>query len=214
MRPQRNGRPVSVHAVVPVRSVRGKTRLGNALSDAERVELVRAMAAHVIETLSTAPGIERVHVLTSEPDLAPRECSRIADRGAGLNEAIAEAARALRARGAQRMIIVHADLPFLTREEIQTLVLASEEDALVAAPDVAESGTNALGLSLSRTVATRFGPGSLIAHRRLAEDAHLSFRLVRSPGLAYDVDEPAQLERLIAGSDARYEFLRPPNRCR
>ncbi|HTW38637.1 MAG TPA: 2-phospho-L-lactate guanylyltransferase [Steroidobacteraceae bacterium] len=206
------GGPVRVHAVVPLRSLEGKTRLGSALSAAQRAELVRVMAAHVIDTVSTAPGVERVHLLTREPDLAPRNCSRLADPGGGLNAAIAAAAREVRALGAERMLIVHADLPFLTREEIDALVLALADDALVAAPDRAEAGTNALGFSLARPIATCFGPGSLLAHRLVAEDAQLSFRLVRSAGLACDIDEPAQLEALRERGGAPYAFLSSPRR--
>jgi 2-phospho-L-lactate/phosphoenolpyruvate guanylyltransferase len=200
--------PIGVHAVIPLRSgTQGKTRLRHALEAAQRAELVRVMAAHVAQTVAGTPGIEGVHLLTSEPELAPGNYARLADRGGGLNAAIAAAARELHARGAARLLIVHADLPFLAPEEVRALVLASAEDALIAAPDAAEAGTNALAFSLARPIATAFGTGSLAAHRLVAAAAHLPFRVVRSPGLAYDIDEPAQLERLLERGGPRYAFL-------
>jgi 2-phospho-L-lactate/phosphoenolpyruvate guanylyltransferase len=205
---------MSVHAVIPFRSAQGKTRLAAALTEAQRGELVRAMAMHVIETVSATPGIDRVHLLTNEAALDPHSCAHLADRGAELNAAVAHAAREVRALGAERLLIVHADLPFVTEEEIRALVLASADDALVAAPDLAESGTNALGFSLSREIATRFGAGSLAAHRLAAQEAGLSFRLVRSAGLANDIDEPAQLEALLARGGAPYAFLEAALRAR
>ncbi len=204
----KTGGPVRVHAVIPLKGMQGKTRLGSALEPAQRTELVRLMAAHVVDTVATALGAERVHLLTSEPDLAPRHYARLADGGGGLNGALAQAAREIRSLGVERLLIVHADLPFITAQEIGALMLASADDVLVAAPDAAEAGTNALGVPLSRLIETRFGPGSLAAHRLLAAEAHLAFRLVRSPGLAYDIDEPSQLQRLIERGGARYAFLK------
>ncbi len=198
-----------VHVVIPLKSAAdGKSRLANALSGGERAELVRVMAAHVIGTASGARGVHRVHLLAPERDLVPYDCARIVDRGAGLNAAVADAARELREQGAGTMLIVHADLPLVTPDDIGALILACEEDAVVAAPDLAEAGTNALAFSLSRDITTRFGPGSLDAHRQAAELAQMPFRLVRRPGLAYDIDEPAQLDSLLERGGASYAFLR------
>lgn len=201
--------PHRLHAVIPFKSgAPGKTRLGQVLTEPERSELVRAMAAHVIDTVSRAPGIEQVHLLTSDPQLVPRSCAHLPDPGGGLNAALAQAARALRALGAERMVIVHADLPFLQEEEVRALILASAEDALVAAPDLAEVGTNALAFPLARPIRTCFGPGSLKAHRRAAAMACVPFLLVRRRGLACDIDEPAQLDALAERGGAPYAFLR------
>jgi 2-phospho-L-lactate/phosphoenolpyruvate guanylyltransferase len=104
------------------------------------------------------------------------------------------------------LLIIAADLPFVTREEIGALVEASRSGSAVAAPDWREAGTNALAFPLARGLPMRFGPGSLAAHEAEARAAGLSFTLVRRPGLAFDVDEPQQLEALAR--DARYAFLR------
>jgi 2-phospho-L-lactate/phosphoenolpyruvate guanylyltransferase len=207
---------MQVHVVIPLKSAAdGKSRLASALTEAQRAALIRVMAAHVVEAVSATRGVHRVHLLAREPDLAPRGCAPIADRGTGLNAAIADAARALREQGAGRMLIVHADLPFVTPDEIGALVHAcATEDALVAAPDTADAGTNALGMPLSCKVATRFGPQSLEAHRLAAAAAQLPFRVVRRPGLACDIDEPTQLEMLLERGGAPYAFLRPALRAR
>jgi len=201
---------LSVHALIPLKAVtHGKTRLASVLGEGQRAELVRTMLAQVVAAVITTPGIDRVHLLTSAADLVPRGCLHIDDHGAGLNEAIADAARALRAEGGGQMLIVHADLPFVTPEDIAALVAAARNDALVAAPDWTGAGTNALVVQLARTLTTRFGAGSFAAHRAAADTARMPFLQVRRPGLAYDVDEPEQLDWLAERGGPSYAFLRP-----
>jgi len=200
---------MQVHAVIPLkRALRGKTRLARALGAGERSQLVRVMAGHVAQAVAAAPEVARVHVLTSDASLAPENCGRIPDRGAELNASLTRAAQELRAQGAQRLLIVHGDLPFLTTEDVRALVLESAADAVVAAPDLAEAGTNALAYSLSCDFHTRFGPGSLAAHRLAAEAAGMHFQLVWRRGLAHDIDEPAQLVELLERGGSSYAFLR------
>ena len=198
-----------VQALIPLkRAMHGKTRLARVLNAVQRAELVRVMAEHVVETVAAVRGVLGVHVLTSDASIAPRNCARIADRGMELNASIAHAARELRSQGAQALLIVHGDLPFLTTEDIRALLLASAEDAVVAASDLAEAGTNALLFCLARNFQTRFGPHSLAAHRLAAEAAAMRFHLVRRRGLACDIDEPSQLAELAERGGPSYSFLR------
>lgn len=201
---------MDVHAVIPLKDpAQGKARLAGALAVPQRAELIRAMLAHVADCLAATPGIATVGVLTSEPHLVPGGCEHLVDRASDLNGAVTQAARELRSRGAAgTLLVVHADLPFVTPDEIAALIAASGEGAVAAAPDWGQTGTNALTFSLSRELATRFGPGSLAAHADAARAAGLSFAIVRRPGLAYDIDEPAQLRTLIDRGGPRYGFLR------
>ncbi|MGB6450087.1 MAG: 2-phospho-L-lactate guanylyltransferase [Steroidobacteraceae bacterium] len=200
---------MDVTAVIPLKDpAQGKARLSRALATPQRIELIRAMLAHVADCLAETPAIASVSVLTSGPHLVPRGCGYISDRGLELNAAVAHAAREVRSRGtAGTLLVVHADLPFVTSDEIGALIAASGEDVVVAAPDWAESGTNALAFPLSRDVTTRFGAGSLAAHGDAAHAAGLPLVLVRRPGLAEDIDEPAQLRALADRGGSRYAFL-------
>jgi 2-phospho-L-lactate guanylyltransferase len=78
---------------------------------------------------------------------------------------------------------------------------------VVAAPDWARSGTNALLLTPPRLIATRFGPGSLAAHEAAARAARIPLRLVSRATLGLDIDEPQQLEMLLERGGPRYAFL-------
>jgi 2-phospho-L-lactate guanylyltransferase len=201
-----------IHAVVPLKALaRGKSRLAGTLAETDRARLIRAMLEQVVTAAASAPGIARVSVLTSDPALVPRGADHLADSGEELNAALARSVRSVREAGADVMLIVAADLPFVTAEEIGALAAASRGGGVVAAPDGKEQGTNALALPLTHPTArgpsTRFGPGSLAAHEAAARAAHLPWSVVRRPGLAYDLDEPAQLDTLPGARGGRYAFL-------
>lgn len=135
-------------------------------------------------------------------------CTRLLDSDFEINTAVTRATRELRARGcAGAVLVVHADLPFLTPEDVGALVAECRNDSVVAAPDWTGNGTNALAFPLARDVVPRYGPASLAAHREAARAAGLSFAVVRRPGLAEDIDEPAQLKWLLARGGDRYAFL-------
>ncbi|MGH8216963.1 MAG: 2-phospho-L-lactate guanylyltransferase [Steroidobacteraceae bacterium] len=196
-----------IEALVPLKDLsRGKSRLAAALAEPERVRLIRAMLERVIAAAASAPDLARVSVLTIDPRLVPAAAYHLPDSGEELNAALACAALARRAAGADVLLILAADLPFVTREEIDAVIGESRSGAVVAAPDWKDAGTNALAFPLAQALPMRFGPASLAAHEAQAHAAGLLWRTVRRPGLAFDLDEPAQLEALAR--EERYAFLR------
>ena len=196
-----------IEGVVPLKDLaRGKSRLAGTLAEPERVRLIRAMLAHVIDVAGAQPALAQLSVLTIDRELVPRPADHLPDSGEELNAALARAALARRAAGADVLLILAADLPFVTSEEIGALLEASRAGGVVAAPDWKHTGTNALAFPLGHEFATHFGPGSLAAHEAEARAAGLAFTLMQRPGLAFDVDEPHQLEALAR--DERYAFLR------
>lgn len=220
-------------AVVPLRDgVSGKSRLAAVLDAGSRRRLVRVLARHVVETLLATDGIERVVVVTADPvftretlaGLTVEVLEQPADRP-GLNGALEHAREVLAARppgltpgtpfpGLGRLLIAHADLPALTREDV-TAVLAEPAQVLIAT-DRNRSGTNLLLLpfevdagSLSAAAKRRnlglegdgegdedadggfqfrFGVGSLVAHLSEAEARGLDVTVVHRPGTAVDLD--------------------------
>ncbi len=195
-----------VEAVVPLKDLaHGKSRLAGRLVQSQRARLIRTMLEQVLSAAIAAPGIARVSVLTTDPALVPQGADHLADSGEELNGALSRAARTLRGAGADALLILAADLPFVSAEDVGSLVEASRSGGVVAAPDWQHAGTNALAIPLARIIPMRFGPGSLAAHEAEARAARLPWSVVRRPGLAFDVDDPAQLEPLAR--DERYAFL-------
>ena len=77
----------------------------------------------------------------------------------------------------------------------QFLVPTLKPGDIVIVPDESETGTNVLFLRrlAATTLQFRFGPNSYQAHCKLAENADLRLRTVRSSSLSLDVDHPEDL---------------------
>jgi len=93
-------------------------------------------------------------------------------------------------------VILPADLPNITAGDIDALVRAGRSGGFAIAPDTAGTGTNALCLVSPQVFRFQFGLDSQRLHLREAERAGVRSQVVRLPGLAFDVDSPADLDRL------------------
>lgn len=183
-------------AVVPLRSPgHGKTRLAPALGHDGRAALAGAMLADVVGALRDA-GVDLVvaaggAAAVSAASALGADTIMDAVDVTSLDGAIEHARRRLGPLHA--LLVVQADLPTLTSDDVSALVEGDE--AVVIAP-TDDGGTSALLRRPPAVIRTAFGPGSGDAHRRLAESAGVAPRIVRRPGLALDVDVLDDLRRL------------------
>jgi 2-phospho-L-lactate guanylyltransferase len=196
-----------VWAVVPAKPLGlGKSRLAGALSARERRSLNERLLRHVLETVITVVGAAHTVVVSRDPVVRAlakaRGAQALCERGrGGLNRALAQGARWAGRRGADATLLVHGDLPRLSAAELGTVIAAAGRRAsVVAAPDRALAGTNAMLLSPPDAIPLRFGPHSLRRHREAARRRHCRWTLVRAPGLAFDVDRPADYRALGRGA--------------
>lgn len=199
---------MSLHVVVAVKGLmHGKGRLAGVLAPDHRRRLIVTMLEDVLATLAASSIVAGISVLTRDASVVPGGYARMDDAGFGLNAAVANAAQLLALAGVRSMLVLPADLPFATPDDIRALVEAGKDGAAAIAPDIAGSGTNALLLSPPGLLQPRFGPRSFAAHLASAHGAGVSVHLVRRAGLAHDIDEPADLDALIDRGGSRYEFL-------
>jgi 2-phospho-L-lactate guanylyltransferase len=183
-----------------------KTRLRAALSPDARERLVRAMLDHVVATAEAAADVGRLVLLTPPGHDLARSIERFVDEGTGLNGELTRLTQAAAARGADRLVILPADLPRLRKADIESLSALPPGCAAIA-PDRAGSGTNALSLPLpaARDFRFRFGPDSFARHRDDAARLALPLEIIRSDTLGFDVDEPADLLALAESACGRGE---------
>jgi 2-phospho-L-lactate guanylyltransferase len=87
-------------------------------------------------------------------------------------------------------------LPRITGAEIDVLVRAARTGGFSIAPDATGTGTNALCLVSTQPFHFQFGPDSQRLHIQEAQRMGLSPQVIRLPGLAFDVDTPADLQLL------------------
>jgi len=175
---------------------RCKTRLGNAVDERTRVELVRSMLAAVLTAAQTAQTVHQTIVVSPERDQIPAAIPVLADTGESLNAALEQAHRMLRDFGCHEVVVLPADLPHIMASDIDTLVRAARTGGFSIASDATGAGTNALCLVAPQPFRFQFGPDSRRLHVQEARRLELTPQIIHLPGLAFDVDTPADLQRL------------------
>lgn len=176
-------------ALVPLKQgAESKSRLQDVLEPAERVALAFAMATRVISCLSNVNAINSLYLL------APAEVSEwpvqwLPDSGKGLNPELQGARAQL---GNRPMLVIHADLPHLTVQDIQALLDAADDCGCAFAPDRHGRGTNAVALRDANPFRFAFGRDSLMLHRQQRSGA----AIVERAALGFDIDTPADLAEL------------------
>lgn len=187
-------------AIVPQKPLAAaKSRLGTVLSAEARVTLSLALLKTVCTTLRATRGVEVVAVMTPDPEVrafaAACGVRAVPDPDPGLNEALAEVFRSLPTHS-HAMLVVSADLPLIRPADTAAVLAAGTHRAIILAPSRDALGTNALLIPAAVDFRPAFGRGSLRAHREGARAAGLHTVEVRSPGLAFDLDTPADLTAL------------------
>ena len=189
--------------IVPHRGLESaKTRLAGVLDPEERSDLAARLLRHVLE-VAVETGHEVV-VISPDADLAAvveGAGARLSvQRGMGLNAGLAQARDEALRDGVTRLAVLHGDLPALTPPDVAALLDGAPEPgpAVAIAPDAAETGTNGLALAPPEVIGFHFGQGSLLAHRGAAKRAGAWLTMVRRPGLAFDIDTPADLAAWLA----------------
>ncbi|HKN47329.1 MAG TPA: 2-phospho-L-lactate guanylyltransferase [Candidatus Polarisedimenticolia bacterium] len=190
-------------AIVPQKLFRlAKSRLAVALSPEARGALSLALLRTVCAALRAVPAIEEVAVVTPDPTVRAwadaRGIRTLVDHGGGLNAALGAAFEAL-AASSRAVLVIASDLPLLEPMDVAALLSFGARDAVVLAPSKDGLGTNAMLLPPGARLRPAYGGASLFAHRRAAAAGGLRAVLVRRPGLALDVDEPADLA-YVAGA--------------
>lgn len=188
----------SVWLLVLARDPRGaKTRLAPLLDANARADLALAMLRDVLEAASAIPFARRMVVTESDAVRAAAREAAVEALDVPLSDTNAAAAEGLRAAntaGATSALVLAADLPLLTRHDLDALLDAADEASVVVAPDRHRRGTNALLLTPPLAIAPAFGADSLRMHREHARRARIELRTVASPGVTCDVDDAADLE--------------------
>ena len=190
-------------AILPVKSLRAaKQRLTDALGPGARVALAQAMLVDVLASIRRVPGVDGLAVVTSDRTaqsaaaglhpgvLVIREEGQSGHSAAallGIQRALAD--------DYGRVLLIPGDTPLVQAAELAALLAGAT--GLVVVPDRHGTGTNALVMTPD-AIEPSFGPGSLERHVAAAEAVGVPCRVQEVPGLALDVDTPADLAALSA----------------
>jgi 2-phospho-L-lactate guanylyltransferase len=200
-----------VWVVIPVKETSAaKQRLAPVLPADLRRALALAMLEDVLAAVAHVPGLDGRLVVTTDPEavrLATRyDCACITE-GAddGHSEAVAAAVWRLVRERRRTMLTVPGDIPLVTSAEISQLIAAHRPPpSFTIAPSRDERGSNAILMSPPDAVPLRFGENSFFPHLAAAEERGIAPSVVRLPGIALDIDNPADLAHFARlGSQTR-----------
>lgn len=192
---------MTLWAIVPVKPLRrGKSRLAGTLSEDERTDLNRRLLEHTLNTLSGLKELEEVLVISRDPQAltVARNCGARTVREDGqpeLNTALKRATVVAQVYATRGVLILPADLPLITREDVLTLIdHASDPPVVVIAPDRHGKGTNALLISPAGLIEYDFGENSFQRHCQRVEARGARLEIVNLPSIGLDLDLPEDLE--------------------
>jgi 2-phospho-L-lactate/phosphoenolpyruvate guanylyltransferase len=192
---------MNVWAVVPVKPFnRAKSRLAGELVPEQRELLAASLLERTVRLLMPLPQVQGVLVISRDT----KALSLARDLGAQtvqesgtpeLNKALYRATQALRAWGAQAVLVVPADLPILAGEDVQNVIhMGRFHNSVVIAPDRHEHGTNLLFVRPPGLIPYSFGVDSFSTHQRMAHEAGASTLIYRSERVSLDLDTPDDLQ--------------------
>jgi 2-phospho-L-lactate guanylyltransferase len=192
---------MTLWAIVPVKPLRhGKSRLAGTLTEDQRKELNQALLKHTLETLSELKEVDGVLVVSRDPNALTVARSlgarTVQENGQPqLNTALKRATIVAQVYATRGVLVLPADLPLVTHEDILTLIKrATDPPVVVIAPDRHKRGTNALLMSPAGLMDYDFGENSFARHCANAKKAGARLEIVELPTLGLDLDLPEDLE--------------------
>lgn len=192
---------MTLWAIVPVKPLRrGKSRLAGVLTDNERAELNQKLLEQTLTTLSGLKELDQVLVVSRDPQaltIARNHGAKTIqeDGQPQLNTALTRATVLAKVQAIQGVLILPADLPLLTKEDVLALIdSANKAPVVVIAPDRHKKGTNALLMVPPGLIEYEFGEDSFQKHCERVKKANANLEIVELPSLGLDVDVPEDLE--------------------
>lgn len=227
---QQERRARRVIGVIPLNQLaRAKSRLSGVLTASERAALALDLAERTLHALRESDMLDHIAVVSPDAGaLAWAEAhgaiplrqtlSQSRARGA-LNAGLALARDWVIEQDAGGLLIALGDLPLLTSAEVRRFIAMTwlYERVIALAPDRAGEGTNLLLARPAALTPLAYGRGSFARHRRLAQRQGIRVLEYDTPGAAFDIDTPADLDELLArglwtpprGADDMTERQRP-----
>ena len=196
-------------ALIPVKVLgEAKQRLSITLGP-DRRGLMLAMLEDVLFAMADSSRIDQIAVVTADAEVA----SAAARFGAlvideieprGMNAAISLALEQIQQHGGSHAVVLPADIPLVTGEELDRLMQLQEAaqntggNGLIGiTPSADGRGTNLLCLETGSHFETRYGLGSYSLHLEGALQSGRRPVTLESSAVSLDIDSPPDLQTFI-----------------
>ena len=193
-----------IWAVIPVKELTGaKQRLALFLTPDERHRLALTMMEEVLAALAGATSLAGIALVTLDAHataIARRHGWRVITEGArrGHTGSVDSGRATLAAEGVAGILTLPIDIPATTPAEIDAALTAhTVAPAFTIVPAHDEQGSNTIIVSPPCAVPLRFGDNSYHPHLAAARAAGIEPAIIRQPGIAMDIDYPADLAAFL-----------------
>jgi len=190
--------------LIPVKNTASaKQRLAAVLDQPSRTALAQAMLHDVLTALHEWKTCPQVAVVTSDPYAVKLGSEYgfeiIPDPdNPGETGAIEMATRLCVERGVVSTLVIPGDIPLIQGWEIEEILRHAPEEGSVLVPAADARGTNAAFRRPANLFPLRFGNDSFKPHHAAAQATGKPCVVLNLSGIAVDVDNPEDLQQLIA----------------
>ena len=190
--------------LVPIKNTASaKQRLASILDQPARTQLAQAMLTDVLTTLHEWKNRPKIGIVTSDP-----YAMEVADGyrfevipdpdNPGETGAIEMATRVCVERGEESTLVIPADIPLIESWELEEIYKRAPAEGSVLVPAGDGRGTNAAFRRPANLFPLRFGNDSFKPHFTAAQATGRPCVVLNLPGVAVDVDDPPDLQRLLS----------------
>ena len=190
--------------LIPVKNLSSaKQRLAAVLDQPSRTALAQAMLHDVLTTLHNWKNRPPVAIVTSDPyavKLAEEYRFEIIPDpdNPGETGAIEMATRICVERGAESTLVIPADIPLIQSWELEEILKHAPAEGSVLVPAADGRGTNAAFRRPANLFPAPLRQRQLQTPSRRRASHRQTVRRAELPGIAVDVDNPADLQQLIS----------------
>jgi 2-phospho-L-lactate/phosphoenolpyruvate guanylyltransferase len=190
--------------LIPVKNLSSaKQRLSALLDQPSRTRLAQAMLQDVLTAVHGWKDRPQVALVTSDPyaaELAREYRFEIIPDPDNLGEtaAIEMATQVAMRRRAQSTLVIPADIPLIQAWELEEIMKHAPTEGSVLVPADDGRGTNAAFRRPANSFPLRFGNDSFKPHHAAAKATGKTCVVLNLPGIAVDVDNPADLQQLLS----------------
>lgn len=196
--------------LVPFKSLAtAKQRLSAALDAQQRSQLAEAMLRDVLH--AAAGVVERVDIAVVTGDADAQQIAfefgfmALEDpRNESETAAIEMATAWSEQRGYDTTIVAPADIPLVSSNELHRVLDAAPREGAVFVPAYDRRGSNCILRRPASLIPLRFGNDSFIPHCEAMTRTGKELIIVEMPGIGLDVDNPHELELLVAREGETY----------
>lgn len=190
--------------LIPVKELStSMSRLGELLTQDEKIGLSLAMLEDVIEVVRGVEGIEPVVIVTRDAragEIAKRygiEVIREPEEIRGEGPAVDYGAGILEGRGIERLLVIPSDMPQVSGEDLEKFLAVDAGIPSVVMAPAHDGGTNGMVRRPPTVIPSRFGPDSLRLHLQEAKDRGAATRIIKLESFRVDVDTPEDLAKVL-----------------